>query len=338
MLLPAGASMERRQFITLFGGLAAAWPALARAQSKTTRIGYLVTGSLTSSETQAMLDAFRQGLSQLGYIEGQNIVIERRGADGRIERLPELAFELAGLHVDVIVVSATPAGLAAKQATNAIPVVVTAMGDPIRDGLVTSLARPGGNITGTTFLGPELVAKRLALLKELLPTMSRIAALWQPGAFTELTTADMMKEAAEAAKALKLQLELFEVRNPDQFDRAFSGMKNARAEAMFMFPSTLLFGERRRIVELAAMHRLPAMYNARESVQVGGLIGYGASLAVLTRRAATYVDRILKGAKPADLPVELPTSFELTINLKTARALNLEVPLFLQQRADEVIE
>jgi putative ABC transport system substrate-binding protein len=330
--------MKRREFITLFGGLAAAWPVMARSQSKTARIGYLVTGSLTSSETQAMLDAFRQGLSQLGYIEGQNIAIERRGAEGRIERLPELAVELVGLHVDVIVVSATPAGLAAKQATNAIPVVVTAMGDPIRDGLVTSLARPGGNITGTTFLGPELVAKRLALLKELLPTMSRIAALWQPGAFTELTTADMMKEAAEAANALKLQLELFEVRNPDQFDRAFSEMKNARAQAMFMFPSTLLFGERRRIVELAAQHRLPAMYNARESVQVGGLIGYGASLAVLTRRAATYVDRILKGAKPADLPVELPTSFELTINLKTARALSLEVPLFLQQRADEVIE
>ena len=330
--------MRRRNFIAGLGGVAVAWPIAARAQSKTARIGYLVTGSFSSLETQTIFDAFRQGLNELGYVEGQNISIERRGADGRIDRLPGLAVELAGLNVDIIVTGATPGGLAAKQATNTIPVVVTAMGDPVRDGLVTSLARPGSNLTGTTFLGPELVAKRLALLKELLPTMSRIAALWQPGAFTELTTADMLKEASEAAKALKLQFELFEVRNPDQFDRAFSDMKNARAEAMFMFPSTLLFGERRRIVELAAMYRLPAMYNARESVQVGGLIGYGASLAVLTRRAATYVDRILKGAKPADLPVELPTSFELTINLKTARALSLEVPLFLQQRADEVIE
>jgi putative ABC transport system substrate-binding protein len=238
----------------------------------------------------------------------------------------------------MIVALATPGGLAAKQATSTIPIVVTAMGDPVRDGLITSLARPGGNITGTTFLGPELVPKRLALLKELLPTMSRIAALWHPGAFTELTTADMLKEAAEAARALNLQLQFLEVRGPEQFERAFSDMKEARAEAMFMFPSTMLFGERRRIAELAAKHRLPAMYNARESVQVGGLIGYGASLSVLNRRAATYVDRILKGAKPADLPVELPTSFELTINLTTARALGLEVPLFLQQRADEVIE
>ena len=330
--------MRRREFLGALGGAAATWPSVARAQSKTARIGYLVTGSLSSLETQAILDAFRQGLKALGYVEGQNVVIERRGADGRIERLPGLAVELAGLNVDIIVTSATPGGLAAKQATNTIPVVVTAMGDPVRDGLVTSLARPGANITGTTFLGPELVPKRLALLKELLPTMSRVAALWQPAAFTDLTTADMLKEAVEAAQALKLQLQILEVHAPDQFERAFSGMKDARAEAMFMFPSTMLFGERRRIVELAAMHHIPAMYNARESVQVGGLIGYGASLAVLSRRAAIYVDRILKGAKPADLPVELPTSFELTINLKTARALGLDVPLFLQQRADEVIE
>src|SRR6476620_4816143 len=298
----------------------------------------LVVGSLESPEGRNALDAFRQALSELGYIEGQNIIIEYRAAAGKIDRLPTLATELALLKVDIIVAGATPAGLAAQQATTTTPIVVTAMGDPVRDGLVASLARPGGNITGTAFLGPELVPKRLALLREVLPKISRIAALWQPGAFTELTTADMMREAAEAAKALKLQLELFEVRNPDQFDRAFSDMTNARSEAMFMFPSTMLFGERRRIVELAAMHRLPAMYNARESVQVGGLIGYGASLAVLSRRAATYVDRILKGAKPADLPVELPTSFELTINLKTARVLGLDVPLFLQQRADEVIE
>ena len=177
--------MRRRDFIAGLSGAAVAWPTAARTQSKTARIGYLVTGSFSSLETQTIFDAFRQGLNELGYVEGRNISIERRGADGRIERLPGLAVELAGLNVDIIVTAATPGGLAAKQATKTIPVVVSAMGDPVRDELVTSLARPGANITGTTFLGPELVAKRLALLKELLPTMSRIAALWQPGAFTE---------------------------------------------------------------------------------------------------------------------------------------------------------
>ena len=283
-------------------------------------------------------DAFRLGLTELGYIEGRNIVIEYRAADGKIERLPGLATELVGLKVDLIVALATPAGRAAQQATTTIPIVVTAMGDPVRDGLVASLARPGGNITGTTFLGPELVPKRLSFLRELLPTISRVAVLWHPGAFSEPTIREMLNEVAQAARTLGVQLQLVEVRSADEFDHAFTTMVGARAEALFQFPSTLFFNERRRIVDLAARHRLPAMFNAREFVQLGGLIAYGANLAELNRRAAAYVDRILKGAKPFDLPIEQPTKFELFINLKTAKALGLAVPDRLLVGADEVIE
>jgi putative ABC transport system substrate-binding protein len=332
--------VRRREFITLLGGATAAWPLGARAQqaARIARIGYLITGALESPETNINRDAFRQGLNELGYIEGRNIVIEYRSADGKIERLPGLATELVGLRVDLIVAQATPAGRAAQQATTTIPIVVTAMGDPVRDGLVASLARPGGNITGTTFLGPELVPKRLSFLRELLPTISRVAVLWHPGAFSEPTIREMLNEVAQAARRLGVQLQLVEVRSADEFDHAFTTMVGARAEALFQFPSTLLFNERRRIVDLAARHRLPAMFNAREFVQLGGLIAYGANLAELNRRAAAYVDKILKGAKPSDLPVEQPTKFELFINLKTAKALGLAVPDRLLVGADEVIE
>ena len=332
--------MRRREFITLFGGAAAAWPLGARAQqaARIARIGYLITGALESPETKINRDAFRQGLNELGYIEGRNIVIEYRSADGKIERLPGLATELVGLKVDLIVALATPAGRAAQQATTTIPIVVTAMGDPVRDGLVASLARPGGNITGTTFLGPELVPKRLSFLRELLPTISRVAVLWHPGAFSEPTIREMLNEVAQAAGTLGVQLQLVEVRSAEEFDHAFTTMVGARAEALFQFPSTLFFNERRRIVDLAARHRLPAMFNAREFVQLGGLIAYGANLAELNRRAAAYVDKILKGAKPFDLPIEQPTKFELFINLKTAKALGLAVPDRLLVGADEVIE
>jgi putative ABC transport system substrate-binding protein len=332
--------MKRRAFMTLLGGAAAAaWPRAGRTQQapKVARIGYLITGSLESPETRKGFDAFRQGLNELGYIEGQNIVIEYRAADG-IDRLPALATELSRLNLDLIVAGATPAGLAAQQAFATTPIVVTAMGDPVRDGLVASLARPGANITGTTFLGPELVPKRLALLKELLPKISRVAVLWHPGAFGERTIRDMLNEIAEAAGTLGMQLQLVEVRQPNELDHAFSTMARERAEALFQFPSTMLFFERRRIVELATMHRLPSMFNAREFVQLGGLIAYGVSLTDLTRRSVTYVDKILKGAKPADLPVEQPTKFEFVINLKTAKALGLDVPPSLLARADEVIE
>jgi putative ABC transport system substrate-binding protein len=314
-------------------------PLAAEAQpTKVARLGYLVTGSLESPEVRVRRDAFRTGLRELGYVEGQNIVIEYRGAEGKIERLRGLATELTRLKVDLIMAVATPAARAAQQATSAIPIVATAMGDPVRDGLVASLARPGGNVTGTTFLGPELVPKRLELLKQALPRVSRVAGLWHPGAFSEGTMRDMLKETEAAARTLGVQLQLVAVRGPDEFDRAFSTMISERAEALLVFPSTMLFAEGKRIVDLAAKHRLPSMFNAREFVDLGGLIAYGASLSDLNRRAATYVDKILKGAKPADLPVEQPTKFELVVNLKTAKALGLTIPQSLVLRADEVIQ
>jgi putative ABC transport system substrate-binding protein len=336
--------MKRRAFIALLGGAAFLpsylGPLAGRAQQapKVARIGYLIVGSLESPEARNSLDAFRQGLYELGYIEGQNIVIEYRAADGKIDRLPALATELSRLKLDLIVAQATPAGLAAQQAFTTTPIVVTAMGDPVRDGLVASLARPAGNITGATFLGPELVPKRLALLREVLPKISRVAVLWHPGAFGERTMRDMLNEIAEAAGALGMQLQLVEVREPNELDQAFSRMARERAEALFQFPSAMLFSERRRIVELAAMHRLPSMFNEREFVQLGGLISYGVSIADLGRRSVTYVDKILKGAKPSDLPVEQPTKFELVVNLKTAKTLGVEIPATVLARADEVIE
>jgi putative ABC transport system substrate-binding protein len=329
---------RRRDFIAVLGG-AAAWPVLARGQqpAKVPHVGLLTTGSIDSPETQANLAAFLQGLYDLGYTVGQNIVIERRAADGNFERLPGLATELVGAKVDLIVAAATPAGLAAQQATTTIPIVVTVMGDPVKDGLVTSLARPAGNITGTTFLGPELVPKRLALLKELLPKIIRVAALSHPEAFSERTVSGMLAETAEAATTLGLHVQHLEVRKPDDLNYAFSKLARDGAEAVFQLPSTMLFNERKRIVHLVSMYRIPSMFNAREFVQLGGLIGYGASIGDMNRRAATYVDRILKGAKPGELPVEQPTKFELYINLKTAKALGITVAPTLLARADEVI-
>jgi putative ABC transport system substrate-binding protein len=314
-------------------------PRAAHAQQpmKVARIGYLVTGGLDSPETRILLDAFRQGLRERGYVEGQNLVIEYRAADGQLERFPALAAELVQLQPEVIVAQGTPAARAAQQATSTVPIVTPVMGDPVGDGLVASLARPGGNITGLTFLGPELVAKRLELLKEALPRVSRVAALWHPGAYAERTPSAMVQETEAAARTLGVQLQRVEVRGPDELDRAFSTMTRERAEALIVLPSAMLYNERRRLVDLAARHRLPAMYQAREMVELGGLIAYGASIPDLIRRSATHVDKILKGAKPADLPVEQPTKFELVVNLKTAEALGVTVPRTLLFQATEVI-
>jgi putative ABC transport system substrate-binding protein len=314
-------------------------PLAAHAQqpTKVARIGYLVTGGLDSPETRILLDAFRQGLRERGYVEGQNLVIEYRAADGQLERFPALAAELVQLQPEVIVAQGTPAARAAQQATSTVPIVTPVMGDPVGDGLVASLARPGGNITGLTFLGPELVAKRLELLKEALPRVSRVAALWHPGAYAERTPSAMVQETEAAARTLGVQLQRVEVRGPDELDRAFSTMTRERAEALIVLPSAMLYNERRRLVDLAARHRLPAMYQAREMVELGGLIAYGASIPDLIRRSATHVDKILKGAKPADLPVEQPTTFELVVNLKTAEALGVTVPRTLLFQATEVI-
>ena len=332
--------MRRREFITLLGGAVATWPLLAGAQQglKFARIGLLTEGSLENPVLRANFGAIRQQFGRLGYFEGKNITFEERGADAMIERLPAMVAELVRLKVDVIVALATQAGRAAQRATNTIPIVIGSMGDPVTDGLVASLSHPGGNITGTTFLGPELLPKRLALLKELIPAMSRVACLWHPEAFGEQSNGAMKKAMEGAAQALGVHLEYVEANKPDEFERAFSEMASGNFDAVFEFPSPTFFEQRRRLVNLAERHRLPAMYNAREFVELGGLIAYGANILDLNRRTAIYADKILKGAKPSELPVEQPTKFELVINLKTAKALGLTVPPTLLARADEVIE
>jgi putative tryptophan/tyrosine transport system substrate-binding protein len=312
-------------------------PAEAQQAGKVARIGWL---ALNLAAAPHMPEAFRQGLRDLGYVEGRNFVIEYRGAEGKPERLPALAAELVALKVDVIVAGGgTPGVLAAKQATKTIPIVfASGASDPVSSGLVTSLARPGGNVTGLTGLGPELVGKVLELLTQAVPGVSRVAALWQPGAFGERTEKDMLKGAEDTGRALGVRLQFVEARGPDDFDRAFSDMTRARAGALTVLGSAMLFNERRRLVDLAAKHRLPAVYPWRDGVDAGGLMSYGPNGPDLFRRAAAYVDKILKGANPADLPVEQPTKFELVINLKTAKALGLTIPPPVLGRADHVIE
>ncbi len=313
-------------------------PLAAEAQqaAKVPRIGYLAANL---AGNPYLHEAFRQGLRDLGYVEGRNLVIEYRGAEGKPERFPALAAELVALKVDVIVVAGgTLAALAAKQATRTLPIVFAAAGDPVTDGLVTSLARPGGNVTGLSVLAPELVGKGLELLTQAVPGVSRVAVLWQPGGLGERTEKDMLKGAEVAARALGVRLQFVEARGPADVDSAFSEMTRARAGALTVLTSSMLFNERRRLVDLAAKNQLPAVYPRRESVDAGGLMAYGPNLADLFRRAATYVDKILKGAKPADLPVEQPTKFELVINLKTAKALGLTIPPLLLGRADQIIE
>ena len=328
--------MRRREFIGLIGG-AAAWPVMARAQQVGKVIGILFPGPSVSARSTS-LDAFYQKLHELGYREGQNTAIERRYGNWNFDRLSDQAAELVRLKVDIIVAFSTTAARAAKQATNTIPIVAGTMADPVGDGLVASLASPGGNVTGTTFIGPELVAKRLGLLKEAVPGLSRLAALWQPGAYGEHTMRDMLTETEAVARAMGVQLQLEQVLGPKDIDTAFSAIARGGVGAVIVLPSPMFVGEYQHVVDLAANSRLPAMYQVREFVDAGGLMSYGANLAELNRRSATYVDKILKGAKPADLPVEQPTKFEFIINLKTAKALGLELPATLLGSADEVLE
>src|SRR6266852_227100 len=332
-----GNRMRRRQVIALIGGAAVAWPLAARGQQagKMPRIGILNNGS---AALYSRTNPFFEGLRELGYKEGENLAIEFRFADWELNRLPDLAAELVALKVDVIVAGATPAARAAKQATSTIPIVALSMGDPVNDELVASLGSPGGNVTGTTFLGPELVAKRFGLLKAALPGVSRVAALWHPGAYGERTMKGFLTEIEIAARSLGVQLQLVQALGPEDFDSAFSAMASGHADALIVLPSPMLYAEHRRIVELAAKNRLPAMYQAREFVDAGGLMAYGANLPDLARRAATYVDKILKGAKPADLPVEQPTKFELLVNLMTASEPGLTISREFLLLADEVIE
>ena len=329
--------IDRRTFLAGAGAALLATPLAAEAQqaAKVARIGYLALNLAASAH---LTEAFRQGLRDLGYVEGRNLVIEYRDAEGKPERFPALAAELVALKVDVIVAGGTPLVLTAKQATKTIPIVFATAADPVGSGLVTSLARPGGNVTGLSVLLPELVGKRLEQLKQAVPGVSRVAVLWQPGGHDERTDKDILKEAEVAARALGVRLQFVEARGPTDFDRAFSDMTRARADAVTVQSTNIFFIERRRLLALAAKNRLPAMYLVREFVDAGGLMSYGPNVADLFRRAAIYVDKILKGAKPADLPVEQPTKFELVINLKTAKALGLTIPPSLLARADEVIQ
>ena len=329
--------MDRRRFIgTIASGLLAA-PLAAEAQqtTKVARIGYLGRDIVPAPH---LPEAFLQGLRDLGYVEGRSVVVEYRDAEGKSERLPALAAELVALKVDVIVAASIQPALAARQATRTLPIVFATIGDPVSSGLVASLARPGGNVTGLSSLTPELVGKSLELLKQAVPGVSRVAVLWQPGFLGERAERDSLARAEVAAQALGVRPQFVEARNPADFERAFSEMSKARAGGVTVLASSMFLGERRRLVDLAAKNQLPAEYPLREFVDVGGLMSYGANVADLYRRAAAYVDRILKGAKPGDLAIEQPTKFELVINLKTAKALGLAIPQSILLRADEVIQ
>jgi putative ABC transport system substrate-binding protein len=327
--------MNRRCFLltSLVGAIGAPLVAEAQQAGKIARIGFL---SLSSGPNPNM-DIFR-GLRDLGWVEGQNLAVEYRWAAGREDQLPALATELVRLKVDVIVTSTTPAAQAAKQATTTIPIVMTFVADPVGSGLVVSLARPGGNITGMSTLAAGLVAKRLELLKAVVPRVNQMAALWEPGVLGERTMRSMREETEVAARALGVRVKFIEARQSDDFERAFAVMREAHVGAVLVLPSPMLFEAHRHIVAHAAKSRLPVVYPWREAPGTGGLMSYATNFPNMYRRAAIYVDRILKGAKPGDLPVQEPTEFELVINLKTAKALGLTIPPLLLARADQVIE
>jgi len=330
--------ITRRAFgATLAGGLLTA-PLAAKAQqaAKVRRIGILETGGgVFAPESNPAEKAFMQGLQEHGYTVGQNIMIEFRGAAGKQERLPGLAAELVRLAVDIIVTPGTLSTLAAKGATTTIPIVMVAVGDPVGTGFAASLARPSGNITGLSDVNPDLSAKRLELLKELIPKLARAAVLLNPA---HPPNVRQLEETQAAARTLGVTLQTLEVRRSDDIERAFTAVARERAGAVVVLPDAFTVAYRDQIAELAVRHRLPTMFGPRSHVAAGGLMAYGASVADLYRKAVSYIDKIFKGAKPADLPIEQPTKFELVINLKTAKALGLTIPPSLLLRADEVIQ
>jgi putative ABC transport system substrate-binding protein len=333
--------MERLQIATrviaaLALGFVVALDAEAQQATRIPRIGYLATYLV--GRPAASLEAFLEGLHGLGYVEGKNVVIEYRDAEGKGERLPALAAELVALKVDVIVAAAgTPPALAARGATRTVPIVFIAVGNPVSSGLVISLARPGGNATGLSAVSPELTSKWLELITQAVPGIARVAFLRQPGALGGADE-EVLKQAEGAARTLGVRLQLVEARGPADLDRAFSEMTKAHAGALAVLSTPMFSSVRGRIIDLASQHRLPTVFSFRQYVDAGGFMSYGPNQGDLFRRAATYVDRILKGARPADLPVEQPTTFELVINLKTAKALGLTIPPSLLLRADEVIQ
>jgi putative ABC transport system substrate-binding protein len=327
--------MRRRAFITLLG-TTALWPLAARGQQPVgmRRVGYLSGGGEVAQ--QPLLAAFRRGMQTLGYAEGPSYSFEARYAEGRFERLAALAEDLLGRNPDVLLVQSTPANLAAKAATPRVPIVMVGVADPVGVGLVPNLARPGGNITGITNIGAELAGKRLEILKELIPSLSKAAVMINPG---DANAHLQMASAEAAARNLSVRLDpVLEIRSANDLQGAFAAAVSAGAGAALRMIDPLESALRRTTAALAVEHRLPVMFPFREAVEFGGLVSYGANLPDQFRQAATLVHKIFTGAKPADLPVEQPSRFELVINLKTAKTLGIEVPLFFQQRADEVIE
>jgi putative ABC transport system substrate-binding protein len=329
--------MNRRGFLSVvaLGMIAAPLAAAAQPAAKVYRIGLLGGSPPDSPGGRRAWEGFFQGMRELGYVEGRNIVVEGRWYGDRTDRLPALAAELVRLKVDVIVAGTAPAPEAAQRATSTIPIVMAIHFDPVRSGLAVSLAKPGKNVTGVSTLTLELVGKRLQLLKEAVPDISRVAVLWNPAVANQALE---VKETGVAARSLKVQLQVLEARAPSAFAGAFSAMTKDRAGGVLILTSSMFYAERAQIAELAARSRVPAIYSVKDFADAGGLMTYGINLGESFRRTATYVDRILKGARPADLPIEQPTKFELVINLKAASALGLRIPPALLARADEVIE
>ena len=333
LLSPRGSYMKRREFIALVGG-AAAWPLAARAQptNKIARIGFL--GSATAAGSAQSVSTLREGLSALGYVEGKNIILEFRWAEGKYDQLLELVTDLIRLNVDVLVTHGTPGTQTAKRATNNIPIVMAISGDAVATGIVTNLGRPEANVTGSTFFLPELNAKRLELLMEVLPHVTHVGALSNPA---NPVSRPIIPAMRAAAARLKLEIEVFEVQGPSDFIGAFEAVAKSRVNAVAVTEDGEFAASFKTIAALAVGNKLPSI-GSKEYAEAGGLIGYGVNILNLYRRAAYFIDKILKGSKPADLPIEQPTRFDFVINLKTAKTLGLTVPPTLLSRADEVIE
>jgi putative ABC transport system substrate-binding protein len=331
------ANMKRRQFITLLCG-AAAWPLAARAQEATStirRVGFLLPGVARTTAVRGLLEAFREGLKEYGWVEGQNISVDYRFAEGKEDALPGIAAALVQSWLDVIVAEGTPAIQAAKNVTQTVPIVMAVSNDPVGSGLVASLNRPGGNITGLSVLSQELGGKRLQLLTEIIPGLARVAVLSNP---SNPSNTLLLEQTKAAAQSLGVEIHVAEVQGPDRFESAFAAVAAAHAGALIVLGDGMLYSQQPRIVTFAAASHLPALFGEKEGAEAGGLIAYGPSIPASFRRAAAYVDKILRGAKPADLPVEQPTKFELVVNLQTARAIGVTIPTSILLRADEVIE
>jgi putative tryptophan/tyrosine transport system substrate-binding protein len=326
--------VKRREFITLVGGATAAWPFVARAQQAGTPVVAFLDAASLETDVRGLAE-FRKGLSEIGYVEGQDVMIEYRSAEGQADRLPALAADLVRRKVAVIATMANNAAVAAKTTTTTIPIVFTVGGDPIKMGLINSLNRPGGNITGVSFLSSDIVAKMLEALHELMPKATRIAALMNP---TNQNVATDTKEAEATARTLGLELQVLNASNAREIDDAFAVLMDRRAAALLIEGDPFFIGRMKQLVVLTARHAIPAIYQSRDFPEAGGLMSYGASRSDALRLAGGYTGRILKGERPADLPVQLATKLELVVNLNTARALGLTIPPTLFARADEVIE